>query len=116
MSATYKTTLATARDRIRFALGDTDVTSALLSDQEIAAALSAKGSEDAATTYLARGLVAKFANQPNHVTADGVTLDYSERIAIWREVAQAAQAVTTGGGFRIRRVARPQLIGGGTEL
>ena len=112
MSATYKTNLATARDRVRFRLGDVDVNNALLSDQEIAAALSLKGSEDAATLYLANGLLAQFAHQPTRVSADGTVFNFSERLNIWRGlVAELGRAT----GFRIRRMARPQLLNGGTE-
>lgn len=112
MSATYKTTLATARDRIRFRLGDIDVNRALLSDQEIAAAIGLKGSEDAALLYLAKGLLAQFTHQPTRVSADGTVFDFSERITTWRElVSELGQAT----GYRVRRLARPQMINGGTE-
>jgi len=112
MSATYKTTLLTARDRIRFRLGDVDVNRALLSDQEIAAVLTLKGGEDAALIYLAKGLLSQFAHQPTRVSADGTVFDFSERIGVWRELV-AELGVSTG--YRIRRMARPQLINGGAE-
>lgn len=114
MAATYTNTLLVAKDRIRFRLGDTDTTNALLDDNEIAAAISLKSDEDAALLYLAKGLLARWGREPVRVVADGTTLDFGERVAVWREiVAEAAES--SQGGLRIRRLARPQEISGQGE-
>lgn len=110
MAATYSSSLSAAKDVIRFRLGDTDTTAALLSDEEIAAVVILKGdSEDAACLYLAKGLLARYGREPVRVTQDGQTLDFSGRIGVWQElVADLAREST--GGIRIRRMARPQSI------
>jgi hypothetical protein len=85
-----------------------------LSDNEIAAAITLKTDEDAALLYLAKALLARWGRAPIKVTADGTTLDFSERVNVWREiVAEAGQSAT--GGLRIRRLARPQKIDGQGE-
>lgn len=109
MTATYSSTLATAKDRLRFCLGDTDTTDGLLSDEEIAAALTIKGTEDAALLYLAKGLYRRYARQPIKVSADGASMDFSARIDAWREIIADAESANTG-GLRIRRLVRPQNI------
>ncbi len=106
----YNPALSLVRDRVRFRLGDTDVDSPLLSDEEIAAVLTLKGSiEDDACLYLAKGLLARYGREPVRVTQDGQTLDFGARIDVWKElVAELSQA--SSGGLRIRRMARPQSI------
>ena len=109
MTATYVNTLLTARDRLRFQLGDTDTADALLADEEIAAAVTIKTTEDAALVYLAKGLLRRYARLPVKITADGASIDWGERVAAWREIiADAETAESTG--LRVRRLARPQEI------
>ncbi len=110
MTATYSSLLSTARDKVRFRLGDTDTASSLLSDEEIAAVLTLKGSvEDDACLYLAKGLLARYGREPVKITQDGQTLDFSARIGVWEAlVAELSQA--SSGGIRIRRMTRPQSI------
>jgi hypothetical protein len=88
-------------------LGDTDVDSALLSDEEIAAVLTLKGSEDAACLTLAKGLLARYGREPVKVTQDGQTLDFSARVEVWRELIADLERQSVG-GLRVRRIARPQ--------
>jgi hypothetical protein len=111
MAATYSTALSTAKDRIRFRIGDIDVaTAALLSDEEIAAVLSLKSSdEDAACLMLAKHLLAKHGREVVKITQDGQTLDFSERIPVWRELVADLEQQSSG-GLRVRRIARPQSI------
>jgi hypothetical protein len=114
VTTTYTNTLLTFRDRARFRLGDTDTTNALLSDEEIAAALTINVTEDPAVAWLAQGLIARYSREPVKFSADGVMFDFSERVKVWREiVARASDAATSGA--RIRRLGRPRLINGGTE-
>lgn len=53
MSATYDTTLATDRDHVRFLIGDTVVTNAKLSDEEIDAVLDLETATGEALPYFA---------------------------------------------------------------
>ena len=109
MTATYSPTLSLARDRLRFQLGATDVNDALLADEEIAAAVTIKTTEDAALVYLAKGLLRRYARLPVRVTADGATIDWGERVAAWREIVTDAEQAQYS-GLRVRRLARPQEI------
>jgi hypothetical protein len=115
MAATYSTSLATLADRIRFRLGDTDMGQPLLSDEEIAGALAYKSNaEDASTLMLALGLIRRYARDPDSVTADGVSFNYRERVAVWREMVAEIQSAQTG-GLRIRKLAEPTQIAGSDE-
>lgn len=112
---TYSTTLSTLADRLRFRLGDTDMGQPLLSDEEIAGTLTLYAqAEDSALLYLAQGLIRRYARDPDSVTADGVSFNYRERVAVWREmVAEIRQAQT--GGLRIRKLGEPTQIVGTDE-
>lgn len=114
MTATYDSTLGATKDRVRFRLGDTDVDDALLSDEEIAAVIALKSTEDAACLYLAKGLLARYGREPVKVTQDGQTLDFSARVGVWKELI-ADIGTQSSGGLRIRRLARPQAISGQSE-
>lgn len=111
MAATYNASLSSAKDIVRFRLGDTDVVdAALLSDEEIAAVLSLKGgNEDAACLMLAKHLLARHGREVVKITQDGQTLDFSERIPVWRELVASLEQQSSG-GLRVRRIARPQSI------
>lgn len=106
----YNPALQSVRDRTRFRLGDTDIDSPLLYDEEIAAALALKGSvEDDTCLYLAKALLARYGREPVKVTQDGQTLDFSARIGVWQALVTELGSQSAG-GFRIRRMARPQSI------
>lgn len=109
MTVTYNGGLTLARDRLRFQLGDTDTSNALLTDEEIAGAVTLQSTEDAALLYLAKGLLRRWAREPVRVSADGTTFDWSGRLEVWREIIADAASVSTG-GLRIRKLSRPQLI------
>ncbi len=121
MTATYtSTSIATVfKDRCRFILGDTDTANPLLTDEEIAAALTYKSSvETDALVFLAKGLLARYSRSPVKITQDGQTLDFSERVKTWRElVADAERSATSTptAGIRIRRLSRPANISTTTE-
>lgn len=121
MTATYDSnSIATVlKDRIRFILGDTDTANPLLTDEEIAAALTYKSNVEAdSLLFLARGLLARYSRSPVKVTQDGQTLDFSERVKTWRElVADAERSATSTptAGIRIRRLSRPSNISTTTE-
>lgn len=92
VAGSYDDRLSTERDRIRFALGDTDDPNWLFADATIDAVLVSEGSVDAAVLYLARGLIARFAQQPVVITAQGETQDYRDRLTTWQRIVDTAEA------------------------
>lgn len=120
MTATYTSDLKyTIRDRIRYRLGDTDTTNALVTDAEIAAALDLESQvETDALVFLADGLIARYGREPIKITQDGQTLDFTGRLAMWQGLLDrferlATTIVTTG--IRVRRLNRPANIETATE-
>jgi hypothetical protein len=101
--------------RTRLAIGDTDTAAALLQDEEINYYLSVTGDDvDAAAVKSAHFLLVKYGAQPKSVhLPDGTSADFSDRVAVWRELI--ARLDTANNGMRIRRMARPQAVGGGGE-
>jgi hypothetical protein len=71
-------------DLVRLALGDTDTTAQVLSDEYIDGALSLYVTVAATVTKLASELVARYGREPVRVTVDELTVDYSERLSTWR--------------------------------
>ena len=110
--ATYNPALTTSLDRLRFALGDTDVAQPLLPDATYAAVLEAQGNDEtAAVVALARSLVAREAQNPTRVVAaDGQTTEFGTRLAGWQALlaadATAAAASASARGMRIHRPRR----------
>lgn len=86
MTFTFTGNLNTALDRIRDVIGDTNAADALRTDERINAAIAQYG-EDGAIAWLANSLVAEFAQQPVRVTSDGQSIDYSERVKAWQQLA-----------------------------
>jgi hypothetical protein len=112
MTATYfAPELSTsALFRLRFRIGDTDVDAPLLQDEEIEWAIDETSGEDAALVYLARTLLTRYGAQPKSVRLpDGTSADFSDRVTIWSDLIAR---LDTGAGLRIRRLARPQAVGG----
>lgn len=102
MTATYDETLPTDKDKARSLLGDTDVepdANALHSDEHITAVLALEGSLNAAVVYLAKELIAKYAQEPIKITEQGRTIDLSERLRAWRGIVQDLQSQVSGGGL-----------------
>lgn len=99
MSATYDETLSTDTDKARSRIGDTDVTDALMSDEHIDAVLAWRGSVDAAVVYLAQELVARFARNPIRMSDNGTSIDMSENMKVWRQIAGDAQSSAAGGAL-----------------
>lgn len=88
----YDERLTTDRDRVRFALGDTDEADWLFADATIDAVLASEGSVDAAVLYLARGLIARFAQEPVVISSNGETQDYRDRLKTWQQIVDTAEA------------------------
>lgn len=101
MSFSYGSGLSTALDRIRFALGDTDETLAMLPDETILGALGVNGSDERrATISLAEGLMARYAREPDDVKTEGRAISWKDRLAAWRSlVARLRSELGTAGGL-----------------
>lgn len=115
MSATYDQTLPTARDRIRFSLGDTTVSpeaSALIPDETYDALIIEHG-ETMATVVAAESLAAKFSQNPSQVVlVGGKAFTWADRAKTLLELAsrlRSALGATTSGGSvsTATRVASP---------
>lgn len=91
MSATFDEALTTAKDRVRRLLGDADIGQAMLSDATIQGAIDIYG-EPGAVAFLAEGLAAEYGQLPVSTSADGTTLDYSERVKTWQALAKTMRA------------------------
>lgn len=91
-AGTFDDTLPSDRDIIRATLGDVDTDALLLSDVFIDAALSQQGSVAAATAWLARSLIARYALEPVVITANGETQDYRDRLKTWQGIVTQADA------------------------
>lgn len=91
MAWTYSTSLATDKDKVRFEIGDTDTTDQLLSDEEIAAVLTAEGSVYAAASDCAEHLAAKFSRLADR-TVGNFSLSASQRAkAFWDLAAKLSK-------------------------
>ena len=108
----FDPTLADPTSRLRFDLGDT-ATVALLPDATYTAVLArhtagdpAVTDEQKATRDLARALAARYAIEPDSISADGSKLTWGERVAQWNLIAQGLQggsSAKTARGFTITR-------------
>lgn len=101
---TYDTSLSTAKDRLRFQLGDTDTTAELLPDATYAAVLLAQDDDETATALvLLDGLIARYAQMPSKVANDkGASVEWKDRLEAWKalrtrllaDVAEAEEIAT----------------------
>jgi hypothetical protein len=106
---TYDVVHAEARDRIRFALGDTDSTEPMLQDETIEAVLEQYGNdEDRTIAHLAGGLVSRYSRMPDTIRKDdGTEVRWKDRLTAWRSLAgQTTAATASGGGMMTRRATR----------
>lgn len=91
MVATYDNTLQTPRDRVRYALGDTNVVNALRQDETYNAVITDNG-ETLATAVLAEGLVTEYAQKPDSINLSGLGLSWRERVKAWAALAGRIRA------------------------
>jgi hypothetical protein len=132
MAATFSPALATARDRMRFDLGDTNVGAvkaagadplALPVDDAVYDGALARrgGSERQALIDLAEALIAKYAQLETKASVEGVeSAEWGNRLTAWRALATrlrgelASEAPTTPGrgSFSVTRPTRPGREGG----
>lgn len=85
--ATFHPELDRGLDRVRRLLGDTDTGQAMLPDATIQGAIDIYG-ETGAVAFLAESLAAEYGQLPVSTSADGTSLDYSERVKTWQALAK----------------------------
>jgi hypothetical protein len=96
MAATYDDTLATARDRLRYRLGDIILSAPLLSDASYDYALDTYVTEDAALAYLLPGLITRFSQLPDSYKEGGLSVSFKHRISAWNDLLSGL-SVSQGG-------------------
>lgn len=88
----YDPTLATAIDRVRFAVGDTAATP-LLPDATYTALIATYG-ESGAAGQAAGALAVLFAQKPGSVTLpNGLSVSWASRVSAWQRIASGAAGV-----------------------
>jgi hypothetical protein len=112
---TYSPALATARDRLRFRLGDIEAAE-LYPDATYDALLALWTTEDRALYELAKALIVRYAQQPNEVSVSGaVAVKWAERLATWRalvaDLGLALGLTSTLGGATTVATIPPQRYG-----
>lgn len=86
------TTLATsAKDQVRFYVGDTDSTSPQLQDEEIAFAVTVRGNAFGATALCAEALKAKYSRLVS-MSADGVSVQNGQKATAYALIAKDYQS------------------------
>lgn len=97
----FDETLATDRDKARALLGDTG-TPALLTDTYMDAVLGLY-SFNAAVSFMANGLAAKYAQEPDRVTLpSGLSVSWAERVKYWTGLALSLGGVSAGAAFAVQ--------------
>jgi hypothetical protein len=99
---TYSATRGSDLDRARELIGGCDISSpetALRSDEDIQAILAREGFQRG-VAWLAAALYAEFAQQPVRITASGKTLDYSNWLKAWDELAKPLRELLAVEGQR----------------
>jgi len=122
MVATFDGNLATARDRVRFNVGDIiiDISTdplgvALRPDEQYDAVISQTATEDLATAVMAESLAAEYGVVPDSISDDGTSLSWRDRVATWLAIAKAARSrsasvlETVSGTTGTRRMVRYDL-------
>jgi hypothetical protein len=100
MAWTYSAALATARDRVRHAVGDIDSANQLRADETIDALLALYG-EPGATAALADGLASQYAQEPTSFGSNGLSISWGDRVKTWSTLAsriRSETAAATGSG------------------
>lgn len=110
MPATYDAALTTARDRMRFLLGDTDTSAPLLDDTTYDTLLSTVG-ETEGTAQAAEALASRYAQEPDQIGLGGdLQAQWRERVKTWLALAArlrgTAQAAAQAAGWGTRRAHR----------
>jgi len=100
MTATFDASLSTAKDRLRFALGDTDVTQPAAQDETYVAVLALNAAdEQLAAIQMADSLILRYAQLPDVVDVDGaIKVSWKDRIPAWEQLAARLRAITGAPG------------------
>lgn len=109
----YDPGLVTARDRVRFAVGDTNSTAELLGDETYDALLAGTaGDESKATVQAAEYLIVRFAQEPDKLDLDGgkTAAEWGERIGAWRRLADRLRAELLDYAQRVQHGVRTQRV------
>ena len=114
---TYNPDLVTALDRVRFAVGDTDVEAdaAIKPDEEYLAVIAAEDTEPGAIATMATALAAQVMQDPDSYSeSGGISLKWSERIKTWLKIAEnaAAHAIAAVEGTGSTMPSRPTRYAG----
>lgn len=116
MAWTYVNTLATGRDRVRHAIGDTDSANQLRQDETILALITQFG-EQGAIAALAEGLASQYAQEPTSFSSDGLSVSFADRVKTWTALAsriRSEAAAATGNGA-VAGVMAPAAVDTGSE-
>lgn len=111
--ATYRAALPTARDRLRFAVGDTNVAAALLVDVTYDAILAGVNNDERlATVVVCDALISRYAQEPTRAEITGVeSAEWRDRLSAWKGLAARLRAEATQEATRAQgtfSVQRPQ--------
>lgn len=90
MTATYDPSAMAdgGLNQMRFELGDTDASGAVLSDEEISAAICAYADWNRAMEVLAEGVCRRFAYEVD-ISGDGMRMELSQRADRWAAMLKA---------------------------
>lgn len=77
-----------ARDAVRFLIGDTDTTDQLISDEEVDYLVTLHGTLSRASSEAARAIAAKFARLMNR-SIGGLSADFSQKYRHYMELAES---------------------------
>ncbi len=102
MTWTYNPAISTTRDQVRLALGDTDSSAQLFSDEEIAGAITLYGGALNTAAALADGLAGKFSRSVTFAV-EGLRIENSAKAESYRRLAQTlrAQSALAPGGIGV---------------
>lgn len=100
MTATYSTSLTTDIDKVRFLIGDTDVSNAVVSNEEITGLVTLMGSVYLAAAQAADGLAGKYSRSVSFAV-EGLRIENTQKYEHYRGLAQTlrAQASLASGGL-----------------
>lgn len=99
MTFTYDNTLDTAKDEVRFAIGDTYTPHHLVEDEEIEAMLAKNGDDVYVTAYkIAQHLSAKFAREADFAM-DEQSVKLSQKSAQYEKLAARLREDSADGGL-----------------
>lgn len=107
----YDPALSRSLDRLRLAVGDTDVDNELLFDETYTAMLAYLGDdEDKTVIAIADALIVKFAQEPDRIrlAGDDGEVEWRNRLNGWKDlIARKKEDVASAtGGFQIKRPSR----------